>query len=46
MNENVIILIRNEKYSRNWQNPEKVREYIINDWEKTGEVGIFDTYEK
>ena len=42
---NSIFLIRNKKYSRNWQNPEKVRQYIINNMQKTGEIGIFDIYE-
>lgn len=44
--ENYIILIKNEKYSRNWQNPEKVRNYIINNMNKTGEIDAFDIYEK
>lgn len=42
----VIVLITNDKYTRNWQNPEKVREYIINNWKKTGEISKFDIYEK
>lgn len=40
-----IVLIKNQKYNRNWQNPEKVREYIIENMNKTGEVGVFDIYE-
>lgn len=43
--KNPIFLIRNKKYNRNWQNPEKVREYIINNYNKKGEIGIFDIYE-
>lgn len=43
--ENAIILIMNSKYKRNWQNPEKVRKYIINNKEKTGEIGNFEIYE-
>lgn len=43
--ENAIILIMNSKYKRNWQNPEKVRSYIINNKEKTGEIGNFEIYE-
>lgn len=42
----IVILIKNEKYSRNWQNPEKVRKYIINNMKKSGEIGYFDIYEK
>lgn len=44
--QNSIFLIRNKKYSRNWQNPEKVRRYIIDNMTKTGEIGIFDIYER
>ncbi len=44
--ENTIVLIMNDKYKRNWQNPEKVREYIINNWTKVGEIENFDIYEK
>ena len=42
---NKIVLIRNKNYRRNWQNPEKVRKYIIDEMTKTGEIGIFDIYE-
>ena len=41
---NIVVLIKNEKYSRNWQNPENVRKWIIQSMEKTGEIGIFDIY--
>ena len=44
--ENIVVLILNDNYSRNWQNPEKVRKYIINNWNKKGEIGKFDIYEK
>lgn len=40
------VLIMNENYRRNWQNPEKVREYIIENWTKIGEIRNFDIYEK
>jgi len=43
---NTIVLILNDNYRRNWQNPEKVRAYIINDWNKIGEILHFDIYEK
>lgn len=43
---NTIILIINEKYKINWQNPKKVREYIIKNWEKVGELEIFDIYQR
>ncbi len=41
---NKIILIRKDEISRNWQNPEKVREYIKNNMTPIGEIGIFDIY--
>lgn len=44
LNNNRILLIKNEKYHRNWQNPEKVRNYIINNMEKQGELLFFDIY--
>ena len=44
--EDIMVLIINDKYARNWQNPEKVREYIIDEWNKVGEISKFDIYEK
>lgn len=44
--QNVIVLILNKKYSRNWQNPEDVRKYIVENWTKKGEIMQFDIYEK
>lgn len=44
--ENILILIMNENYSRNWQNPEQVRKYIIENWRKIGEISTFDIYQK
>ena len=41
-----LVLIMNGNYRRNWQNPEKVREYIIENWTKIGEIRNFDIYEK
>ncbi|MGN1311299.1 MAG: hypothetical protein ACI4VP_06430 [Clostridia bacterium] len=43
---NTVILIMNKNYRRNWQNPEKVRKYIINNWVKVGQIENFDIYEK
>ena len=40
-----IVLILNENYNRNWQNPEKVRIYITENMKMTGKIGIFDIYE-
>lgn len=45
-NEKTVVLIMKENHKRNWQNPEKVREYIINNWTKIGEIENFDIYEK
>lgn len=38
------VLIMNDNYRRNWQNPENVRKYIKKEMTKTGEIGIFDIY--
>lgn len=40
------MLIKGEQYSRNWQNPEKVRKYIIKNMNKKGKIDVFDIYEK
>lgn len=45
-NDETTVLIMNKKYRRNWQNPEKVRDYIINNWTKVGEIENFDIYQK
>ena len=44
-NKEKTVLILNGKYSRNWQNPESVRKYVIENMDKTGEIGVFDIYE-
>jgi hypothetical protein len=44
--DNIMVLILNDNYNRNWQNPEKVRAYIIENWNKKGQIEIFDIYEK
>ena len=44
--ENIVVLIKNDSYNRNWQNPEQVRKYIIDNWTKKGEIEQFDIYEK
>ncbi len=43
--KNKTILIRNDRYQRNWQNPEKVRNYVINQMIKIDQIGIFDVYQ-
>ena len=43
---NIQILILQDNYRRNWQTPLKVINYVKNDLNKTGSVGIFDIYEK
>lgn len=44
-NEDAKYLILKDNYNRNWQTPEKVRAYIKENLEKTGEIGSFDIYE-
>ncbi len=41
----VKILIKKNKYSRNWQTPENVRKWIKQNMKKTDEVGAFEVYE-
>lgn len=41
----VKILIKQDKYSRNWQTPEKVRKWVKQNMKKTDEVGTFEVYE-
>ena len=40
-----VYLIMNDKNRRNWQNPERVRKYIIKNKQKIDEIGVFDVYE-
>ncbi len=40
-----IVLIRKNGISRNWQNPEEVRNFVKENMRKTGEIAIFDIYE-
>ena len=42
--ENVILLIRNQKYSNNWQTPTTVLDYIRENLNQIGEVGIYEIY--
>lgn len=44
--ENVQVLILKDNYIRNWQTPETVIKYIQSNWIKTGEINIFNIYEK
>lgn len=46
MEKNTKILIKNDNYGRNWQNPNKVTKYIKNNLEKIGEIEYFDIYVK
>ena len=44
--ENLIILLKKEKYKKNWQYPEEVAEYIRKNFNRIGEINIYDIYEK
>ena len=39
------ILIKNNQYKLNWQTPLEVISYIKNNFNKIGELSIFDIYE-
>lgn len=43
-NEDALFLIMKDKYTRNWQNPEKVRKYIKQNMEKVDEFMHYDVY--
>lgn len=43
---NLTLLIRKDEYKKNWQHPYEVTDYVIESLKKTGEVDIFDIYEK
>lgn len=43
---NIIVLLRNNAFSRNWQHPENVRKYIEDNWTKIGTIQMYDVYEK
>lgn len=43
--ENVVILIKNDKMTLNWQTPTSVIEYIRNNLKKIGTVSFFDVYQ-
>lgn len=44
-NEDAKYLILKDNYNRNWQTPEKVRAYIKENLEKTGDIELYDVYE-
>ena len=44
--ENLVLLVKNKAYRANWQHPKKITEYVIENYEKTGNVDIYDVYEK
>lgn len=46
MKNNTKILIKNDNYRKNWQNPNQVTDYIKENLEKIGEIEYFDIYKK
>ena len=44
--DNLVLLIRNSNYAKNWQHPFEITDYVIKNYKKIGNVGIFDVYEK
>ena len=42
---NIKVLIKIDKYLRNWQNPENVRKWVIKNMSRQGEIGVYDIYE-
>ena len=44
--ENLIILLKKEKYKKNWQYPEEVAEYIRKNFNRIGEINIYNPSEE
>lgn len=44
--DNLIILLKKEKYKKNWQYPEEVAKYVRQNFNRIGEINIYDIYEK
>ena len=40
------VLILHDKYTKNWQTPLKVIEYVKADLNKIGSISVFNIYEK
>ena len=41
---NALFLITKENIKRNWQNPEKVRKYVLFNLKKVDDIGFFEVY--
>lgn len=44
--KDTIVLIKNDKLPKNWQTPKEVIKYVQKNWNKTGEILIYDIYER
>ena len=44
--ENVRYMILREDYIQNWQTPQSVITYVRENFNKIGEVGVYDIYER
>lgn len=44
--QNSVYLIKKEMFAKNWQHPDSVTDYIIQNYKKIGEIDIYDIYEK
>lgn len=44
--ENLLLLIMKDDYKKNWQHPKALTDYIIENYDKVGEIDIFDIYQK
>ena len=44
--KNIFILIKKDGVARNWQTPEKVIDFVKNNFKKIGEILVFDIYIK
>ncbi len=44
--DNLVLLILNSNYVKNWQHPTKISNYVTKNLTKTGEIDSFEIYEK
>ena len=44
--ENIMVLIRKSEYSKNWQHPVSVTDYVEENYELFGQISIYNVYVK
>ena len=44
--KNTLMLVKKEHYTDNWQNPQKIIDYVTKNFKKVDEIGAFDVYSR